>query len=210
MKSDVSGRILGRWTLVFGLMSVVFYFLHDIIGARCYPGYEWTKQAVSDLTAVDAPSYVVAGGISTVYGICSCVCAAFLCVMVRNERKVFKIGIYLFSLMLAVSAVGYSLFPLSSGGYDGSTQSFMHVYVITALVVLLSIVSLILIAIGSFKDKQKALGILAIAAFACMFFGAIGNALLPKEIFGVVERFSTYSAVVFTAVLGIHAFRASR
>ena len=31
---------------------------------------------------------------------------------------------------------------------------------------------------------------------------------MPKEIFGIVERFSTYSAVVFTGILGVYWYRA--
>ena len=105
-----------------------------------------------------------------------------------------------------ISAVGYALFPLSSSGYDGSIQSFIHVYILTALVVLLSIISLILIAIGSFKSKNKLLGILAIISLILMFIGAVVSANVPKEIFGVFERFSTYSAVIFTGILGIYGF----
>lgn len=206
MKNGISLQSLGKWTIVCGILSVVFYFLHDVMGAQNYPGYEWMKQAVSDLTAADAPSFVVASGFVTVHKVFNCVCMAFLCVMFKNERKAFRIGIYLFALMHGISAVGYALFPLSSSGYDGSVQSFIHVYVLTALVVSLSIVSLILIAIGSFKDKNRTLGIIAIVALLCMFFGAVGSQNLPKEVFGVVERFSTYSSVIFTAVLGIHGF----
>ena len=206
MDTDSILKTLGKWTLVCGILSVIFYALHDIIGAQYYPGYEWTKQAVSDLTAVNAPSYVMAKSFTTIHGMFSAVCSAFLCVMVKNERWVFRIGVYLFCLMHGISAIGYSLFPLTSSGYDGSIQSFMHVYVVTAMVVLLSIVSLILIAIGSFKGHHKALGVLTIIAFLCMFMGAAGSALFPKEVFGIVERFSTYSAVVFTAVLGVYEF----
>ena len=56
MENEFNGKTIGRWALVFGLFSILFYFLHDIIGAQHYPGYEWMRQAVSDLTATDAPS----------------------------------------------------------------------------------------------------------------------------------------------------------
>ena len=39
-----------------------------------------------------------------------------------------------------------------------------------------------------------------------MFVGAVGSANVSKDIFGIVERFSTYSAVIFTGVLGIFGF----
>ncbi len=38
------------WILICGILNVVFYLLHDCIGARFYPGYNWMAQAVSDLT----------------------------------------------------------------------------------------------------------------------------------------------------------------
>ncbi len=82
-----------------------------------------------------------------------------------------------------VSAIGYALFPLSSAGYDGSVQSFIHVYVLTAPIVLLSIISLILIAVGSLKgkDKHKWLGAFAIVALVLMFVGAVGSGSVPKK-----------------------------
>ena len=108
-----------------------------------------------------------------------------------------------------ISAIGYALFPLSSSGFDGSVQSIIHVYIITTLVVLLSIISLILIAVGSLKgkEKHKLLGFFAILALVLMFVGAIGTGIVPKEYFGVVERFSTYSAVIFTGIIGVYGFK---
>lgn len=189
-----------------GVIGVIFYLLHDVIGGMNYPGYQWMSQAVSDLTATDAPSYTIAGGFSNVYGIMSVVCCLFVCVLVQNRHRLTRVGVSLFAVMEFISAVGYSLFPLSSAGYDGTVQSFIHVYMITTAVVLLSIVSLILIAVGSFKDHRKALGACALVALALMFIGAVGSGAAPKEYFGIVERFSTYSAVVFCAILGVFHF----
>ena len=202
----MKNKKLINYLCLSGILSIIFYLMHDVVGALNYPGYNWMSQAVSDLTATDSPSFVIASGFVTVYKIFNCLCCALLCILVKNEKKTFKIGIYLFSIMNFISAVGYALFPLSSSGYDGSIQSFIHVYILTALVVLLSIISLILIAIGSFKSKNKLLGILAIISLILMFIGAVVSANVPKEIFGVFERFSTYSAVIFTGILGIYGF----
>ena len=46
--------------------------LHDIIGAMNYSNYNCLSQAVSDLTAIDAPSFVIASGFATVYKIFNC------------------------------------------------------------------------------------------------------------------------------------------
>lgn len=200
-------RKLINWLCLTGIISLIFYILHDVLGSINYSGYNWTRQAVSDLTATDSPVYGIAHSLSLVYGILSCLCSLLVCILVKKEeKKTLRLGVYLFTTMNFISAIGYSLFPLSSKGYDGSFQSFIHVYVITIAVVLLSIISLILISVGAFKSKKKLLGTLSIVALLLMFFGAAGSGILPKSVFGIVERFSTYSAVVFTAILGIYGF----
>ena len=207
----MNNKKLINYFCLSGIISIIFYILHDVIGTMNYPGYNWMSQAVSDLTATDAPSFVVASGFVTVYKILNCLCCALLCILMKNEnKKSLRIGIYLFAIMNFISAIGYALFPLSSAGYDGSVQSFIHVYVLTALVVILSIISLIVISVGAFKSKYKILGILAIVALILMFIGAVGSANVSKEIFGVIERFSTYSAVVFTGVLGLYGLKKFR
>lgn len=197
-----------NWLCLSGILSVIFYLLHDIIGAMYYPNYNWLSQAVSDLTATDAPSFVIASGFATIYKIFNCLCCALLCILIKNEnKKTLRLGVYLFSIMNFISAIGYALFPLSSSGFDGTIQSIIHVYIITTLVAILSIISLILIAIGALKEKHKVLGVLAILSLVLMFIGAVGSGIVPREYFGVIERFSTYSAVIFTGILGIYGFK---
>ena len=206
----MKNKKLINWLCLTGIISVIFYLLHDIFGAMNYPGYNWMSQAVSDLTATDSPSFVIASGFVTVYKILNCLCCALLCILIKNEKKkTLRLGVYLFSIMNFISAIGYALFPLSSVGYDGSVQSFIHVYILTAIVVILSIISLILIAVGSLKGKvkHKILGIFAIVSLVLMFVGTVGSQNVSKEIFGVFERFSTYSAVAFTGILGIYGFK---
>lgn len=203
---------LKYWLLVCGILNVVFYLLHDCIGARFYPGYNWMAQAVSDLTATDAPSRLIASELTKIHGIFSCVACTLICISAKElwkeaSEKILRLGVYLFIAMHWISAIGYSLFPLTGSSYDGSFQSFVHVYVITVLVVLLSIVSLILITVGGFKSGNKILAWCAFASFLLMFFGAAGSAAVPRAYFGIVERFSTYCAVCFTAVLAVIAFK---
>ena len=199
------------WLLICGILNAVFYLLHDCIGARFYPDYNWMAQAVSDLTATDAPSRLIASELTKIHGIFSCVACTLICISAKvlwkeASEKILRLGLYLFVAMHWISAIGYSLFPLTGSGYDGSFQSFVHVYVITVLVVLLSIVSLILIAVGGFKSGNKVLAWWAVVAFLLMFVGAAGSGLVPRQYFGIPERFSTYSAVCFTAVIAVIAF----
>lgn len=200
-------KSLIHWFCLTGVLSLIFYHLHTLIGANHYPGYDWLSQAVSDLTATDAPSYVVANSYTTIYAIFSCLSCTLVSILVeKGYPKFLKIGIYLFTAMNFISAVGYALFPLTSSGFDHSFQSIMHVYVVTTLVVLCSVFSFIFIAIGSFKatNKHRYLGWFSIFTLLFMMLGAILSGMVPKEYFGLVERFSTYSAVIFNAILGLY------
>lgn len=94
------------------------------------------------------------------------------------------------------------MFPYVNGVEDFNFQNIMHLLV-TASVVFLSVSAMILIAIGARKDGFRTLQIWAIICFAAMIGGALGSVILPKSIFGIAERFSTFSVVVFNAVLGV-------
>ena len=59
MENERLKKRMCKWAIVCGIMALVFYILHDLIGGLYYPDYEWMKQAVSDLTALDAPSYQI-------------------------------------------------------------------------------------------------------------------------------------------------------
>lgn len=79
-------------------------------------------------------------------------------------------------------------------------------YILTVVVVLLSISSMFLIAVGCIKDKRKALGIGTIAALVLMASGPVRMAL-SKEVFGIFEHFSTYSAVIYSGILSIFLYK---
>lgn len=71
----------------------------------------------------------------------------------------------------------------------------------------MSIAALVMIMIGGYRDKKhRLIAILATIALAIMLIGAIGTNVVPKDYFGIPERFSTFAAVGFTAVLGLYLF----
>lgn len=135
---------------ICGIISLLSYAVSVFLSPLAYPGYNWMTMAVSELSAVDAPSRALCGQLSSLFGPCGIV-----------------------SIMA---------------------------------VVLLSIVSLILIIIGAQKENQKSLRNWALICLVAMFAGAIGTNVLPKLVFGIAERMSTFSAVVFNAVLGYYLF----
>ena len=132
---------------LLGVVSFLSYTAAVVFAPLTYPGYNWMAQAVSDLSAANAPSLALWNQLSALYNACEVVCATVVCIGIQGQKtKLLRSGIYLFAIMEWISAVGYRMFPLSSSGYAGAFQDVMHM-VTTALVVLLSIVSLTMIIV---------------------------------------------------------------
>ena len=178
-----------------------------IFSPLAYPGYDWMAQAVSDLSAANAPSLALRNRLSSLYSVCEVVCATLVVVGLQGRKtRLLRAGVSLFAAMEWLSAVGYRMFPLSDSGYAGAFQDKMHL-LITALVVLLSIASLTTIIVAGAKDRGcRSWGVCAGIALGMMLVGALGMNLVPARYFGVVERFSVFAATGFNAALGLHLY----
>ena len=210
MSKEDNKKKLINWLGLIGIIQLISYTAAIIFSPMAFPGYDWKSMAASDLSAMDAPSRILWDQLSAFYNVGSVVCATCVSIYVSEKKistKLFRLGVYLFTIMNWISNVGYKMFPLSDSGKDiAGFQEIMHILV-TAAVVLLSIASLVLlIIVGCKKKEMRGVGIWAIIALILMFAGAIGSGAVPPEYFGIFERFSTFSAVGFNAVLGVYLF----
>ena len=192
---------------LLGIVSFLSYTAAVVLSPLAYPGYNWMAQAVSDLSAANAPSLALWNQLSAFYNTCEVVCVTLVCIGLQGRKtKLLRTGVSLFAVMEWVSAIGYRMFPLSESGYAGAFQDVMHMAV-TAAVVLLSIVSLSIIIAAGAKDRScRSYSVCAAVALGMMLVGALGMKIVPAAYFGVVERFSVFAATGFNAALGIHLF----
>lgn len=195
---------------LLGILSFLSYAAAVIFSPLAYPGYDPLSQAVSDLSAASAPSLSLWNRLSAVYNVCEVVTATVVVIGIQGQKtKILRTGVTLFAVMEWISAIGYQMFPLSESGYAGAFTDVMHM-VVTALVVLLSIVSLSLIIVAGAKDRGcRSYGVCAAFALCLMLVGAAGVKMVPAAYFGVAERFSVFAATGFNAALGIHLFLAT-
>ena len=203
-------RRLINWIGLTGIAAFLSYMMAMILSPIYFPGYDWMKQAVSDLSAYSAPSKQMWDRFSAIYDAGSVVCITCVCIYISERKefsKLFRVGIYLFTIMNWISKVGYGMFALNDAGSDISGFGEAMHMAVTACVVLLSIISLVIIIIAGHKDKRvRGEGIWAFVCLVLMFLGPIGLAAFPPELFGIFERFSTCSAVGYNAILGIYLF----
>ena len=200
-------KSLLQWLGLLGLVSLLSYAAAVVFSPLAYPGYVWTQQAVSDLSAANAPSRMLWSQLSSLYNLCGIVSVMMVCVFVQGKlNRALRLGVYLFAAMNWVSAAGYASFPLTDSGYAGTFQDVMHM-VVTAGVVGLSILSLVFFIIGGLRKRSYvSLGAIALVALVIMFAGPVGIGLAPKSMFGIFERFSVFAATGFNAILGWYLF----
>lgn len=192
---------------IFGIISLLSYTAMVVFSPLAYPNYDWMSRAVSDLTAEGAPSLQLATKLNALFGPCAIVSIMAVCIAIAKcKSKMFKIGIYSFAAMEWICCVGYTMFPWVAMSSNLNPQNVCHL-IVTVLVVVLSLVALILLAISARHEGLKSLGIWALICLLAMLLGPLGTAFMPKSVFGIFERISTFSAVVFNAVLGWYLFK---
>ena len=170
-----------QWLGLTGILSLLSYTAAVLFAPFFYPGYDWMAQAVSDLSAETAPSRMAWEQLATLYNTCSVVCTTCVSVYISEHRistKLFRVGVYLFTLMNWISRVGYQMFALSDAGKDiAGVQEVMHM-VVTACVVVLSIVSLVLLIIAGCRGRNvRAVGIWAAVLIVSVFLDQYLNVI---------------------------------
>ena len=74
MGAEINHSSIVRALPVAGLVSSVLYVVIDVIGATSYPGYDYSAQAISEMSAIGAPTVDL---LAPLYGIWSLLFLAF-------------------------------------------------------------------------------------------------------------------------------------
>ena len=70
---------------LFGIVAFLSYTAAVVFSPLAYPGYNWMAQAVSDLSASNAPSLRLWNQLSSLYNVCTLVCAMMVCVGIQGK-----------------------------------------------------------------------------------------------------------------------------
>ena len=74
-----------QWFGLLGVISFLSYVAAVVFSPLAYPGYDWRAQAVSDLSAVAAPSKMLWTQISALYDICGIVSVTILVLYIQGK-----------------------------------------------------------------------------------------------------------------------------
>lgn len=194
-------------TMPLGMVGVISYLLHTIIGQLLWSEYNPITDDISSLTAIGAPNRNQLVILTAVYGIATILFAIGM--IVKSFRKyhvIVRTGWIIFLVMNLVSIFGYSLFPLSGDKMQMTFGNMMHI-IVTVIVVFTTIAAVFVLAAGYLKqEKMKRLGtftlIMAIVITITGFLNPIGMAN-NLNILGLTER-----AVIYSLQLTVFVFSA--
>ena len=65
-------------------------------GLLGYPGYDWLSQAVSDLSAANAPSLALWNQLTAFYNVCEVVCVTVVCIGIQGQKTNFYAWEFIF------------------------------------------------------------------------------------------------------------------
>jgi hypothetical protein len=206
---SVSGKTwVVKVLLVCGILSSLFCIGTDIIAATLYENYSYTDQAVSELTAIGAPTRPLV--VSLLIAVAVLVVAFSAGVLLSAGKKhALRIAGILLAIYGFVSLISF-FFPMNPRGTEQSFTGLMHL--ISGGVAVL----LIMLFIG-FGSAARGKGfriystgpIIAILVFGTLaaMQGARVAVGLPTPWFGIIERVSYYSPMLWMLVFAIVLLR---
>lgn len=193
-----------RWFVTFGMISVIFFFAHIILGELLWNGYNPIQQSISELTADGAPNAYFLRILVALYEVClSIFIVGLICIAFYKHNGYLRTGYPTLFITVLISIIGFNTFPMTIT-FIISLQNLAHTLV-TILLLCLTILSVTLVSIGYIrKEKLKLLGwaSLTTAILSTLFNLMLWfSALNGGNNFGLLERLTVYPFHVFTFMI---------
>jgi hypothetical protein len=188
---------VNKYLMPLGMIGVLFYFAHTILGNILWKEYNPITMDISSLTADGAPNAEFLRVLGLIYGICMVLMVAALILKAFTEyHSMLRAGYIILMIMQLTSLFGYRLFPLTGDKTEMNFQNMMHI-IVTVVVVFTTIASSFLIAFGYLKqEKMKRLGkLILVMAILITVFGIFTpiSMNLKLNILGLTERLVIYT-----------------
>jgi len=203
--------MLRKSLLICGIVSSLLYVGTDILLAMSWEGYSYTGQAISELSAIGAPTRTLWIAMSFLYNPLVIAFGTGVWRSAGGKRSLRITGILL--IVWGVVGLLWLPFPMHLRGAIGSVTDTMHLVLTGVTVLLITVV----IGFGSGARGKwfRLYSILTILAM--LVFGALVGmqaprvgAGLPTPWLGVMERVSVYAPMLWVIVLAVVLLRDQR
>jgi hypothetical protein len=200
-----------RSLLLCGLLSSVLYVAIDFVGALSYPGYDYSAQAISEMSAIGAPTTDL---LAPLYRVWSLLFLAFTAGVWTVGRMRHPLR-WCAGLMIAVAVVGsgFSLFPMTQRSAAPTFSDTMHLVVAGATMLLLS--GAILAGGMAFERGFRRYSAATVGVMLVFFVQTMRDvpsvaADLPTPYMGLNERVSMVAWLLWIAALSVQVLRTGR
>jgi hypothetical protein len=199
---------VGKSLLVCGVLSSLLWVGADILAAMLYTGYSYTSQAISELSAIGAPTKSLLATTGIIYEVLLLAFGLGVLVTAGQKPTLRITGILL--ITHAVLAMVSFFFPMNLREAEKTISDTMHVIIYT----LIPLVILFIIWFGS-TANGKWFRIYSIGTILVLIlFGALAGmagpriaAGLPTPWMGIYERINTYGYMLWVIVLAVVLLR---
>jgi len=194
--------------LACGALSSIIYVLSDVIGAVSYPGYVYAAQAISEMSAIGAPTTEL---LAPYYRLFSLLFVAFAAgVWLVGGRQTALRWSAAFMFAVAVVGAGFSLFPMNMRGAERTFSDMMHLVVAAVTMVLLS--GAILSGSKAFDRLFRTYSVASVAVMLAFFMLTLGDAggvaaNAPTPFMGIKERVSMAAWLLWIFVFSVKLLR---
>ena len=204
--SEKNSNLVIKILLLCGIFSSVLYIATDILAATfLYPGYDYTSQQVSELSAVGAPTRTLWIAMTFVYD--GLVIAFSLGVWISASKKRTLQVTSILLTMFAIIGILWAFFPMHQPGTVEVETDIMHI----VFAMLQLFVMVLFIGLGSGVRGTKFRFYSVATIIAMLSFGAIVtqqiNAIAAGQStpwMGLFERVSVYAPeiwIIFFALM---------
>jgi hypothetical protein len=201
--------------LICGILASLLYVATDILAGMLWEGYSFTSQAISELSAIGAPTRPLVVTLGIIYDVLLIAFGLGIWVIAGGQRMraLRLVG----GVLVAIGAIGFvwaPLFPMHLRGAEMTFTDIMH-WAIGGVVVLLILVMITLGAIAFRRwFRLYSIGTLVTLLLVGMWSIFVGGAQIaagqPTPFFGLMERITVYGYLAWVAVLAIVLLRWER
>jgi len=203
-----STMIIRSLLLLAGVLSSIVYVTADILCGLRYPGYSFTDQVVSELSAIGAPTTALWGRLLLIFAV---LFAAFTIGVVREisgNRRLRLTGWLLVAFVLLGPL--WSFVPMHQRGDVFAWTDAGHIAL--GVVFVLLITAIVAVGAGALGPRFRLFSQILVTV---AFISGVGTfAYVPRMInqlptpwVGTVERIHLYSFYLWVGVLAVALFR---
>ena len=201
--------LLKRVLLICGILSSLLYVGTDILAGMLWEGYSFINQAISELSAIGAPTRQLTAPLLTIYIVLVIAFGLGVWRSAGRNRALRVTG----GLLIIIGLVGlaWTPFPQHLGEPLSSFANTMHSIFAGIQVVL----TLLAIGFGAVAYRNwfrlcsiGTISTLLIAGVVAFWMAATQGGITPPHWFGLIERINVYGYDLWMAVLAIVLLRA--